>query len=273
MLFFSRKKVPKFTTSSSAPSARLQPRFAHSCAAVIMRESDTELAVNCAEIMRASLLGGSLKESLDGRRPIGGRQARQHARTRDTGTEGTPRAFQSPVLRPWTPPTPHTPLLVVLTPARPHTLLSPGPSPGLTRSARQGAAETESAALTVADPLQRSKAGQRRTRRWHELPEQTLTPQLKRELRLLKLRGAADPKRFYKRNDTTQLPTRFEVGTVVEGAADFFSARLAKRERKQTLAEELMADRRLRAYRKKRVLKQAPGGPSRAPARRARPQK
>ena len=124
---------------------------------------------------------------------------------------------------------------------------------------------------TLAGDTQVAHAGG--TRRWHELPEQTLTPQLKRELRLLKLRGAADPKRFYKRNDTTQLPTRFEVGTVVEGAADFFSARLAKRERKQTLAEELMADRRLRAYRKKRVLKQAPGGPSRAPARRARPQK
>lgn len=39
-----------------------------------------------------------------------------------------------------------------------------------------------------------------------------MTPELKRDLRLLKLRGAFDPKRFYKTNDTSKLPTHFAVG-------------------------------------------------------------
>lgn len=39
-----------------------------------------------------------------------------------------------------------------------------------------------------------------------------ITPDLKRDLRLLKLRGAFDPKRFYKTNDTSKLPTHFAVG-------------------------------------------------------------
>lgn len=38
-----------------------------------------------------------------------------------------------------------------------------------------------------------------------------MTPDLKRDLRLLKLRGAFDPKRFYKTNDTSKLPTHFAV--------------------------------------------------------------
>ena len=120
--------------------------------------------------------------------------------------------------------------------------------------------------LAAVDDASNSKAERKRRRQaeraWHELPEQTLTPALKRELRLLKLRSAADPKRFYKRNDSTKLPTRFAVGTVIEGATEFYSARLTKKERKQTMAEELLADKRLRAYRKKRVLQQqaAAGG-------------
>ena len=48
-------------------------------------------------------------------------------------------------------------------------------------------------------------------------------------MRLLKLRGTYDPKRFYKTEDTSKLPKYFQVGTVVEGAADFFSARLTKK--------------------------------------------
>ena len=34
-----------------------------------------------------------------------------------------------------------------------------------------------------------------------------MTPELKRELRLLKLRGTFDPKRFYKNADSKKLPT------------------------------------------------------------------
>ena len=91
--------------------------------------------------------------------------------------------------------------------------------------------------------------------RWFHLPKAEYTPELRRDLRLLKLRGAYDPKRFYKTDDTTKLPTHFQVGTVVESAADFYGARMTKRERKRSLAEELLADADVKAVRKKRFAK------------------
>ena len=61
-----------------------------------------------------------------------------------------------------------------------------------------------------------------------------------------------DPTRHYKSADTTKLPTRFHVGTVVESSTDFYSSRLARSERGQTLTHELLKDRALSAQRKRR---------------------
>ena len=47
--------------------------------------------------------------------------------------------------------------------------------------------------------------------------------QLKTDLRLLALRGAFDPKRFYRNPDATKFPKYFQMGTVVEGPTDFYS--------------------------------------------------
>lgn len=90
---------------------------------------------------------------------------------------------------------------------------------------------------------------------WFDMPAVEYTPELRRDMRLLKLRGAYDPKRFYKTDDTSKLPKHFQVGTVVEGAQDFYSARLSKRERKRTLTEEVFADADIKAVRKKRFAK------------------
>lgn len=40
-----------------------------------------------------------------------------------------------------------------------------------------------------------------------------------------------------------------QVGTVIEPASEFFSGRLTKKERKTTLADELLHDDALKAYR------------------------
>lgn len=50
-----------------------------------------------------------------------------------------------------------------------------------------------------------------------------LCPQIKQDLRLLALRGAFDPKRFYRNPDATKFPKYFQMGTVVEGPTDFYS--------------------------------------------------
>ncbi|MQL84718.1 hypothetical protein Taro_017236 [Colocasia esculenta] len=72
---------------------------------------------------------------------------------------------------------------------------------------------------------------------------------------MLQLRSAIDPKRHYKKGDTKSkiLPKYFQMGTVVESTSDFFSGRLTKKERKQSLADELLCDQSFKAYRKRKV--------------------
>ena len=61
---------------------------------------------------------------------------------------------------------------------------------------------------------------------WFDLPAQTLTEDVKRDLRLLRLRGTFDPKRHYKSFDHKKFPRHFQIGTVVESAADFHSGQM-----------------------------------------------
>ena len=46
---------------------------------------------------------------------------------------------------------------------------------------------------------------------WFDLPATAITPELKNDLRILKMRGALDPSRHYKKNDTKELPKYFQV--------------------------------------------------------------
>lgn len=61
-------------------------------------------------------------------------------------------------------------------------------------------------------------------KQWFDLPAQQLTDETRRDLKLLQLRGTFDPKRFYKSSDHKKgLPKFFQIGTVVEAPADFYS--------------------------------------------------
>ncbi len=56
------------------------------------------------------------------------------------------------------------------------------------------------------------------------------------------MRGVLDPKRFYKKeNRKSTVPEFSQVGTIIEGPTEFFSARLKNKDRKKTLAEEVLA--------------------------------
>jgi hypothetical protein len=90
---------------------------------------------------------------------------------------------------------------------------------------------------------------------WYDLPATTITDEVKNDLRVLRLRSALDPKTFYKKFDTTKFPKYFQFGTVVEGATEFYSSRLNKKQRKRTFTEEIMADSHLTEVRKKRYTK------------------
>ena len=52
-----------------------------------------------------------------------------------------------------------------------------------------------------------------------------MTDEEKRDLKILKMRKALDPKTFYKGDDMKGLPRFFQKGTVVESKAEFYSSR------------------------------------------------
>lgn len=59
------------------------------------------------------------------------------------------------------------------------------------------------------------------------------------------MRNVLDPKRHYKKdNSKAQIPEFSQVGTLVEGKAEFYTARLQNRDRKRTLVEEVMSGER-----------------------------
>ena len=91
---------------------------------------------------------------------------------------------------------------------------------------------------------------------WGHMKAPTLTPELKRELLIVKMRGVLDPKRFYRSaDDGMKLPKHFQMGTLVEGAGDGWQNKLSKRERKGSMMQELMADATIRKRAKSQFLK------------------
>ena len=86
---------------------------------------------------------------------------------------------------------------------------------------------------------------------WFDLPKTDITPELARDLQLLRMRSVLDPKRHYKKESSTseRQPRFSQVGTVIEGHTEYFSGRIAKRDRKRTFVEETMeAERESRRF-------------------------
>lgn len=72
------------------------------------------------------------------------------------------------------------------------------------------------------------------------MPKTNLTPEFKHEWQLLRMRGLLDPKHQKKALRSTA-PDYSQIGHVIAGPTDFYSARLTRRERKTTLMGEMMA--------------------------------
>lgn len=109
---------------------------------------------------------------------------------------------------------------------------------------------------TINDPIsvkrqlkeaKESSAGEK----WFNMPKPEMTSSTKRDLQLLQMRNVLDPKRHYKK-DKGPLPVYFQTGTIVEGNTEFYSARLSRKERKKTVAEEILADASSKAYFKRK---------------------
>ncbi|KAJ5166504.1 uncharacterized protein N7482_005285 [Penicillium canariense] len=77
---------------------------------------------------------------------------------------------------------------------------------------------------------------------WFNLPKTELTPGLKRDLQLIRMRSVLDPKRHYKKENGKAKPPEFsQVGTIIQGPTEFFSSRIAKKDRKKNFVEETLA--------------------------------
>uniref|UniRef100_A0AAV2KZP2 Fcf2 pre-rRNA processing C-terminal domain-containing protein n=1 Tax=Knipowitschia caucasica TaxID=637954 RepID=A0AAV2KZP2_KNICA len=87
---------------------------------------------------------------------------------------------------------------------------------------------------------------------WFNMKAPEITPELKGDLQLLRMRGSMDSKRFYKKNDRDGFPKYFQMGTVVDNPVDFYHSRIAKKDRKRTMVEELLADAEFRQKNKRK---------------------
>uniref|UniRef100_A0A0N5ASP1 Fcf2 domain-containing protein n=1 Tax=Syphacia muris TaxID=451379 RepID=A0A0N5ASP1_9BILA len=87
---------------------------------------------------------------------------------------------------------------------------------------------------------------------WYNLPATEMTEERARDLEIIQMRDALDTKVHYKKNDRSVLPKYFEVGTVLENKADYYSSRIPKKLRKRTIVEELMADAEFRTKQRKK---------------------
>ncbi|KAB0802654.1 hypothetical protein PPYR_04840 [Photinus pyralis] len=88
--------------------------------------------------------------------------------------------------------------------------------------------------------------------KWYGLPATELTKEVKDDLQILQMRSVLDPKRFYKKNDLSVLPKYFQIGKVMDSPLEFYNNRLTKKEKKETLVDELLADAEFNRYNKRK---------------------
>lgn len=77
---------------------------------------------------------------------------------------------------------------------------------------------------------------------WFDMPTKELELEDKLTLDALRLRETLNPGKFYKRKATEKMSRQFQVGTIIEHPMDYYSSRATKKEKKQTLVDELIAD-------------------------------
>ena len=106
---------------------------------------------------------------------------------------------------------------------------------------------------------------------WFGMKPSLMTDDLKTDLAVIRNRTYLDPKRFYKSADKNHKIV--QVGTVIEGASEFYSSRLTKKERRSNLTEELMADPAASEYTKKKFKKMAEEKSYQAQLRKRKPKR
>lgn len=88
--------------------------------------------------------------------------------------------------------------------------------------------------------------------RWFDLPTREMEVEDKLTLDAIRLRETLNPGKFYKKKATENVSKHFQIGTIIEHPIDYYSSRATRKERKQTLVDELIADAEFKKNVKKR---------------------
>jgi hypothetical protein len=75
---------------------------------------------------------------------------------------------------------------------------------------------------------------------WFDFEPLVIDEKIKRDIKMIQMRNYLDPKRFYKNPD--KMGKVLHVGTVIEGPSEYFSSRMSRKERKQTIVEEILGE-------------------------------
>lgn len=107
--------------------------------------------------------------------------------------------------------------------------------------------------IRIHDPVipPKKKITETSDERWFNMKQPEMTPEIKRDLQIIKQRSALDPKRHYKK-DKWEIPKFFQMGTIIEGNTEFYSSRLKRKERGKTMVEELLHDDTTKKYFKRK---------------------
>jgi hypothetical protein len=106
---------------------------------------------------------------------------------------------------------------------------------------------------------------------WFGMEPTPMTDELKTDLAVIRNRNYLDPKKFYKSADKHHKIV--QLGTVIEGATEFYSSRLTKKQRRNNFTEEIMADPASADYAKKKFKKMAQEKTSQAQKRSHKPKR
>jgi len=100
--------------------------------------------------------------------------------------------------------------------------------------------------------LKKSEKEKTKGKEWFDLPALEMTEERKADLETIQMRGALDPKRFYKKNTWENLPKYFQIGTVVDSPTEFYTTRVPVKQRKSNLVDELLADAAFKKFNKRK---------------------
>lgn len=116
----------------------------------------------------------------------------------------------------------------------------------------------------AAPPLQPPMDTKKKTlgKGWFDLEPAVLDESLKRDIKMIQMRNYIDPKRFYKNPDKAKAV--LHVGTVIEGVGEYKSARLTNKERRTTILGEILADKQIKQYTKRKYLEIQESKPQRS---------